>query len=90
MLDLFFHYEGAVVNLLDDFKQFVSDAEAGDQYKKWAKDNPGELSRWTNFKKAILAGQRPSPPSMVTPHGRELIDAGVLYLHATGMKLEGE
>ncbi len=62
------------------FQQFVTDAEAGAQYAKWAHDNPGELSRWVGYRDALLAGGRPVAPVMVTPHGRELIDAGLLYL----------
>lgn len=73
------------MTLLDDFKKFISDAEAGAQYSKWAHDNPGELSRWQSFRDAILAGQRPSAPTMSTPHGNELIDAGVIYLDATAV-----
>jgi hypothetical protein len=71
------------VTLLDDFKRFVKDAEAGSQYAKWAHDNPGELGRWQAFRDLILNGSRPAAPAMLTAHGRELIDAGVQYLDAT-------
>lgn len=71
------------MSLLDDFKQFVADAEAGAQYAAWARDNPVDLGRWHGFRDAILAGARPSRPTMSSPHGRELIDAGVQYLDAT-------
>lgn len=75
--------EAGDVTLLDDFKKFVKDAEGGTQFQKWAKDNPGELNRWNLFKNEILKGNRPTAPAMLTPHGRELIDAGILYLHGT-------
>lgn len=71
------------MTLLDDFRQFVIDAEAGNQYAQWARQNPGELARWQAFRDAIVTGQRPVPPPMLTPHGRELVDAGKLYLNAT-------
>lgn len=73
------------MTLLDDFKRFVADAEAGTQFKTWAHDNPGDLSRWQTFRDAIVAGQRPAVPTMATPHGRELIDAGAQYLDATAL-----
>jgi len=76
------------VSLLDDFKRFVADAEAGTQYAKWAHDNPGELARWQTFRDALLAGERPDPPTMLTPHGRELVDAGLVYLDATAATLK--
>ncbi len=62
------------------FQQFVTDAEAGAQYQKWARDNPGELSRWGVYRDGILAGGRPTAPVMLTPHGRELVDGGLLFL----------
>ncbi len=62
------------------FEQFVTDAQAGAQYQKWAHDNPGELARWGVYRDAILAGGRPVAPVMATPHGRELVDGGLLYL----------
>lgn len=66
---------------LDDFKQFVNDAQASDYYKKtWARDNPGELSRWTAFRDSILAGHSPPKPTMTTKYGASLIDAGMTYL----------
>ncbi len=65
------------------FDQFVTDAEAGAQYAKWAHDNPGELARWVSYRDAIVAGGRPSAPVMLTPHGRELVDGGLLYLAAS-------
>jgi len=77
---------------LDDFKQFIKDAESRNdqgvidpksQFAKWAHDNPGELSRWEDFRDSILNGGRPNAPNMLTAHGKELIDAGVLYLHWT-------
>jgi hypothetical protein len=71
------------MNLLDDFKRFVTDAQSGSQYTNWAAANPSESARWKTFRDAILAGQRPAPPTMTTAHGRELIDAGVLYLDAS-------
>jgi hypothetical protein len=71
------------VTLLDDFRSFVDDAEAGSQYAKWAHDNPGEVTRWSAFADALLAGQRVQPPIMLTRHGEELVDAGVIYLHGT-------
>jgi hypothetical protein len=71
------------MTLLDDFKRFVVDAESGSQYAKWAHDNPGELGRWQAFRDLILAGARPALPVMTTAHGRELVDAGVVYLDAT-------
>lgn len=66
---------------LDDFKQFVADAESGSQYAKWAQQNQGELGRWQAFRDAVLAGQSPLPPTMTTPHGRELVDAAVETEH---------
>jgi hypothetical protein len=68
---------------LDDFKRFVTDAESGTQYAKWAHDNPGDLGRWQAFRDLILNGSRPAAPTMATAHGRELVDAGVQYLDAT-------
>jgi len=65
----------------DDFAAFIADAEAGQQYAKWARDNPGELARWQTFRDAVLAGGSPPAPSMTTPHGRELVDAAVLTEH---------
>ena len=65
----------------DDFAAFIADAEAGQQYAKWARDNPGELARWQAFRDAVLAGGSPPAPSMTTPHGRELIDAAVRCRH---------
>ncbi len=65
------------------FQQFVRDAEAGAQYAKWAVDNPGEVARWHGYRDSLLAGNRPAAPVMLTPHGRELIDAGLLYLLST-------
>lgn len=66
---------------LDDFKQFIVDAETGSQYAKWAQQNPGEVARWSAFKSGILAGAFPGAPAMTTPHGRELVDAGLLTEH---------
>lgn len=71
------------MTLLDDFRSFVDDAQTGTQYQKWARDNPGEVTRWSSFRDALLSGQRVQPPIMLTPHGEELVDGGVLYLHAT-------
>lgn len=71
------------MSLLDDFRKFVGDAEAGTQYAKWARDNPGDLARWQIVRDAILKGGRPPIPAMLTAHGRELIDVAVLYLNAT-------
>jgi hypothetical protein len=78
---------------LDDFEKFVTDAETGAQFQAWARDNHGgkdftvdnpsstsDLGKWYIFRDAIRAGQRPGIPVMSTPHGRELIDGGVLYL----------
>ncbi len=62
------------------FDQFVTDAEAGAQYAKWAHDNPGELARWQSYRDAIVAGGSPVAPVMLTPHGRELVDAGLMWL----------
>lgn len=76
---------------LADFQRFIADAEARradgttdptSQYAKWAQDNPGELGRWQAFRDLVLGGLRPTPPTMTTPHGRELIDGAVLYLDA--------
>lgn len=66
---------------IDDFKQFIADAQSGSQYAKWAHDNPGDLARWQTFRDAILAGQAPPPPTMKTAHGRELVDAAVATEH---------
>lgn len=71
------------MTLLDDFRRFVTDAEAGAQYAKWAHDNPGDLARWHVVRDAILAGGRPPLPAMLTPRGRELIDAAREHLDAT-------
>jgi hypothetical protein len=71
------------VTLLDDFKRFVADAQSGSQFVKWAHDNPGELGRWQAFRDLIMNGSRPAAPTMATAHGRELVDAGVVYLDAT-------
>jgi hypothetical protein len=71
------------VTALDDFKRFVTDAESGSQYAKWAHDNPGDLGRWQAFRDLILSGARPAPPAMTSAHGRELVDGGLLYLDAT-------
>lgn len=72
------------MSLLDDFEQFVKDAEAGTQYASWVRDNPVDASRWNAFATAIVNGGRPKVPTMSTPHGRELVDAAVEYLDATG------
>lgn len=89
------------MTLLDDFKQFVTDAQDGTQYRNWVRDNSGlkadqknqdplpppvagtDVAKWYAFRDAIVAGQRPTVPAMSSPHGRELIDAGVQYLDAT-------
>lgn len=71
------------MSLLDDFKRFVTDAQSGSQFATWAATNHAELLRWQSFRDAILAGKRPAFPVMTTGHGRELIDAGRLYLDAT-------
>jgi hypothetical protein len=72
-----------LTDLLADFKQFVTDAEAGTQFAAWKKANPNDYGRWATFRDLILQGQRPDKPTMKTPHGWELIDAGMLYLDAT-------
>jgi hypothetical protein len=69
------------VSAIDDFRRFVSDAESGAQYQKWASQNPGELARWQTFRDAVLAGQTPAAPVMTTAHGRELVDAAVETEH---------
>jgi hypothetical protein len=69
------------VTAIDDFKQFVADAQSGSQYAKWAHDNPSDLGRWQTFRDAILAGQSPAAPTMTTDHGRELVDAAVETEH---------
>jgi len=68
---------------LADFQTFVTDAQAGTQYASWARANPGEVARWAPFRDGLLAGGRKIVPAMTTPHGRELVDAGILYLDAT-------
>lgn len=73
--------------LLSDFKRFVTDAESGGQYTTWASANPAEAFRWLAFRNAILIGSRPPVPLMTTAHGRELVDAGVLYLDAIPLRV---
>lgn len=71
---------------LADFQQFVTDAQAGSMYAKWAHDNPGEVQRWTQFRDAVLAGGFPAYPPMTTAFGKELCDAGIIvehYVHDT-------
>lgn len=64
-----------------DFQRFIHDAEDGQQYAKWAQQNPGDLARWRAYRDAILQGLSPAPPSMSTPHGRELVDAGIMCVN---------
>lgn len=42
-----------------------------------------DAGKWFAYRDAILAGGRPTAPTMATAHGRELIDAGLIYLNAT-------
>lgn len=75
-----------MTELLDAFKKFVFDAESGQQFSKWAHDNPGEVQRWNGFRDAVIAGEKPLTPVMKTPHGWELVDAGNIYLSAAAVQ----
>lgn len=78
---------------LDHFKEFIADEEATHGYANWARDNHGgsaysiaspssssELGRWLTFKADVLAGKRPTPPSLGSSQGQSLVDVGILYL----------
>lgn len=71
------------MSLLDDFKRFVADAEAGSQFAAWKRDNKADYARWATFRDAILSGVVGPRPTMSTAHGRELVDVGLMYLDAT-------
>lgn len=53
---------------------------SGAVLNKWARANPGEVSRWTAFAEGICAEQSPSEPAMTTLHGKTLLAAGRMAL----------
>ncbi len=64
---------------------FVPSAEgATNTYSKWKTANPGEYQKWVEFKTAIFNAQTPddlpTPPTMASKKGKELVAAGELAM----------
>jgi hypothetical protein len=52
-----------------------------------APTSSSDAGKWFAFRDAILAGAHPAVPLLSSAHGRELADAGVLYLDASAAPL---
>ena len=71
---------------IDIFKnEFVPNIESFNKlsYTTWKNNNPLEAQKYEAYRDAIIAGQSPAPPTLITKFGQALVAAGQLVQQST-------
>ncbi len=72
--------------------EYVPNAEGVPYHKSWAKQNPGEASKWAAYRDAAKAHKKgqvsPGVPVMATKYGKALVAAAELHVSVTDIGAE--